>query len=442
MRDEYEKPPDVSDDFLPGFLLKQRYRIERELGRGGFGIVYLASDENLHGRSVVIKVLREAGDHSDWRFRKFQQEIQILARMRHPGIVGVLDKCETPEGKLCLVMEYVDGMTLRKILGAGAMALSRAGNLILQVAEALAAAHDKGICHRDLKPENIMVRNVGSGRELAVVIDFGIAAIRKAQDGSSGITKVAGSPGYMAPEQLAGRPEPASDIYALGVISYEMITGTHPLRAYGPGGVRDPMELRNDLPGAGSKAIVKALSHDVAARYQRVLHFGEDLAAALHGRELLGRTLTIPLLDADPLRFGRRLRRSRIVQIAGFVLLVVCGALVMRSQMPRRFVDRMRGSRMVTLAVLPFTNSGGNPEMEHLSDGVTEDLIDNLSQVHNISVLSRNAVFKFRGREADAQIVGAKLNVDVLLTGRVEQTTGGLIIAAELVEARSNRQLW
>src|SRR5579863_2124130 len=197
----------------PGVLLSERYLVEKELGRGGFGVVYLAHDTKLHGLNVVIKVLLD--DHSDeWIEKKFRQECEALARVEHPGVVGVKDRGQTPQGKPFLVIEFVKGVTLRSLITPGGMEVARAANLVRQIGQALSAAHDQGVFHRDLKPANVMVRDLGAGQEQAVIIDFGISTVLDATTMESGTTRLAGSPGYMAPEQMEGKPVAASDTYA------------------------------------------------------------------------------------------------------------------------------------------------------------------------------------------------------------------------------------
>jgi eukaryotic-like serine/threonine-protein kinase len=204
-------------------ILKDRYEVERELGRGGMSVVYLARDRQLLAKRVVIKVLLQETSQDPWMRQKFLQEMEALARIDHPGVVGVLDTGLTAEGKQFLVMQYIEGATLRSAIEPGGMGFTRAAGLIRQVGQALEAAHEKGVWHRDLKPENIMLQRLG-GDEHVKLIDFGIASIQNSQFSGEN-TKVAGSVAYMAPEQFAGHPCAASDTYALGVVAYEVLTG-------------------------------------------------------------------------------------------------------------------------------------------------------------------------------------------------------------------------
>ncbi len=265
---------------------KDRYEIERPLGRGGMSAVYLAKDRQLLSKRVVIKVLLEEMDQDAWMRQKFLQEMEALARIDHPGVVGVLDTGQTPDGKQFLVMQYVEGDTLRKAIPAGGMPFEKAASLIRQIAQALGAAHDVGVWHRDLKPENVMLQRSG-GEDYAKLIDFGIAGIQNSQF-TGEKTKVAGSLSYMAPEQFAGNPCAASDTYALGVVAYEILTGNPPFSSSSMTHlVADdqtmtlPRASRPDLPEAAERALMKALSFAPESRQASVRELGEQMYVAL-----------------------------------------------------------------------------------------------------------------------------------------------------------------
>src|SRR2546423_2618381 len=164
--------------FLLGQVLDGRYRIEKELGQGGVGAVYLARDRKLHDKRVVIKVLLDKSLQNDWVVQKFQQEKEALARVDNPGVVGILDTGELPDGKPYIVRQFIDGVTLRSQITQQGMPLARAADIIKQIGRALGAAHDKGIFHRDLKPENIRLQSYGAGEEQVKIIDFGIAKLK------------------------------------------------------------------------------------------------------------------------------------------------------------------------------------------------------------------------------------------------------------------------
>jgi eukaryotic-like serine/threonine-protein kinase len=281
----------LAEESLAETTLGGRYLIKQELGRGGFGAVYLALDQKMVSRPVVVKVLLDSNFADGWSSRKFHQEIEALARLDHPSIVGIFDAGETPEGRPYLVMQYVEGVSLRSAIKPEGMDFVRSANIIRQVGRALSAAHKKGIFHRDLKPENVMLRPMSDGDEQVKVIDFGVAKVRDSETLSSGMDRAVGTIAYMSPEQLSALPlTPASDIYSFGVMAYEMLTGRRPLNPESIYqllemqrlGVKvKPLDLRPRLPEAAQEVILKALSFEPNDRYQRVREFGDQLAWAL-----------------------------------------------------------------------------------------------------------------------------------------------------------------
>ena len=279
---------------LVGLTLDRRYFIEKELGQGGIGCVYLARDAKLVNRAVVVKVLLEKTLQNEWALRKFEHEKEALARVDHPGIIGILDTGELPDGKPYLVMQYVEGVTLRSILKPEGVALDYTARLMEQIGHALGAAHEEGILHRDLKPENIMIQRLAGGREQVKIIDFGIAKVRDSQLAPSTlVAATAGTIVYMSPEQLQGeKVTVASDVYALGVIAYELVTGRRPfnpetgfqLLEIQREGVRiKPKDLRPALPESAQSVILKALAFNKQERYQSAAEFGEEFARAIEG---------------------------------------------------------------------------------------------------------------------------------------------------------------
>ena len=277
---------------LNGTTLDSRYSIEMQIGQGGVGIVYLARDRKLHDKPVVIKVLHEKSLQDSWVVQKFQQEKEALARVDHPGVVGILDTGELPDGKPYLVMQYIDGVTLRSQIKPEGMSLDRTAEIIRQTGRALSAAHDRGIFHRDLKPENIMLQTFGSGEEQVKIIDFGIAKLKDSVVAPSTMTgATAGTVAYMAPEQLSGRPvSAATDIFAMGAIAYELVTGRKPfnpetgfeLLEMQRSGVRvKPRDLRPSLCEAASSLILRSLSFDAQKRFTSARELGDGLARAL-----------------------------------------------------------------------------------------------------------------------------------------------------------------
>jgi serine/threonine protein kinase len=273
-----------------GALLNDRYLIIRELSSGGFGKVFLAQDQQLHNRPVVVKIQLDRAIDDPWFEKKFTEELRALALIDHPGVVGALDSSRTPDGRPFLVMQYVEGQSLRAVIKSDGLPLDRAANIIRQIGQALGAAHEKGIWHRDLKPENIMLQMLPGGDEHVRLIDFGLATIADLAAKHQTLTRIAGSPGYMAPEQFSGQPSAATDIYSFGVIAYEIVTGRKPfvaedvmqLSMLQRSGVKvKPAALRPGISGQTEKLILHALNYNPLDRPASASAYGEALSQAL-----------------------------------------------------------------------------------------------------------------------------------------------------------------
>src|SRR5215831_5770612 len=247
-----------------GGRLKGRYLVECELGRGGVGVVFLARDERLHGMPVVIKFLLDSAGQNKWLTGKFSQEAEALTRINHPGVVRVIDRDHSDDGRPFFVMEFIKGRPLRSVMNSGLMDLVYVAQITRQIGSALHAAHQQGVFHRDLKPENVMLEQLSSGEEQIKLIDFGIAKVINPQAGNeTEVAVVAGSRQYIAPEQLLSQTaSPATDIYALAIIVYEMVTGRLPFNPQAPTHFLVMQELM---------------------RPQNARIFAEDLAQALTG---------------------------------------------------------------------------------------------------------------------------------------------------------------
>jgi serine/threonine-protein kinase len=281
----------------PGSALKGRYVVERELGRGGIGVVLLARDRDLHDKPVVLKMLLDRSEGDEYLRIKFQQEGEALAKIDHPGVVKVLQTGTLENGSPFIAMEYVEGGDLRGFIRPSGMDFPQAAHFIRQIGAALQAAHAKGIYHRDLKPENIMLQALSDGERHVKIIDFGVAKVtdsKIALETSAPVT--VGTLVYMAPEQFEGKASAASDIFSFGVIAYEMITGRRPFNPetdnplvaihriaemQRTGVIAPPRTLRPGLSDEAQEAILSALAYDATKRPTGAREFGERLALAL-----------------------------------------------------------------------------------------------------------------------------------------------------------------
>jgi len=362
----------IPRDKLIGSTLDGRYFIENELGQGGVGVVYLARDRKLLDKRVVVKVLLESSLQNEWTVRKFQQEKEALARVDHPGIVGILDTGELPDGKAYIVMQYVDGVTLRSVIPGEGMGLERAATIAKQMGAALTAVHEKKIYHRDLKPENVMLQILSNGDELVKIVDFGIAKVKDSLLAPSTVVPAtAGTIVYMSPEQLRGEKVTAmSDIYSMGVIAYEMVTGRRPfnpqtmahLSEMQREGVRvKPKDLRPVLPEAAQDVILKALSYQPQNRYQSACEFGAALAQELLSDE---EPTTRNLLDEKSTeRFPVQAKSARARKLPIALIVTAVLAVVVLGVAAMMLTNKWRGA-----AIRPEPARGGDAGAAKLPD--------------------------------------------------------------------------
>jgi protein kinase-like protein/uncharacterized protein DUF4384 len=318
----------------PGAILDGRYLIERELEPGGIGQVFAARNLKLPGSpQVVIKVLREQTlereDHG-WFEKKFRAEIEALSRINHPGVVSALDAGQMLNGRTYFVMQYVPGRTLRSVMTPRGMNPKRAADLLRKIAQALDAAHEQCVIHRDLKPANIMLQTAGR-EEYIKIIDFGIATVLETTSDPMPIqTKAIGTLPYMAPEQFQGRPAAASDIFALGVIVFEMVTGQLPFNADSTdqqielqrAGVEEKLrELRAELSESARAVILKAIAFEVSDRYRAACEFSEAFDRALAEPDRLALVQTTQ--GAPEIRLPAAPRRRRPPLIAALIAALI-----------------------------------------------------------------------------------------------------------------------
>lgn len=293
-------------------LIGERYRVQRVLGRNERSCVLLCLDERLLARPVAVKVFipgTRKGDDGEiaWARSHFEDECRLLASLSHPNVVSILDRGSTPDGQPYLVTEFVDGATLRSLLPPAGMDLERAAAILRQIGDALTHIHARGVVHRDLKPENVLVRPAADGRDHATIVDFGLASTVKRSPDATGVvkTRVAGTIPYMAPEQFEGSASAASDVFALGVMAYEMLTGRRPFNPSNPfqmptlqrrGVGTPPRALRPDLPTGAETAVLRALAFDPEKRPFPAREFTDAVHGAVVGEAVL---LVEPELPGD-----------------------------------------------------------------------------------------------------------------------------------------------
>ena len=437
------------------------YRVVEKLGGGGMGVVYKAEDVKL-GRFVALKFLPEQLSQDRQAIERFQREARAASSLNHPHICTIYDVDEY-ENQNFIVMELLEGNTLKYQISGKPLGLEHVPEYAYQLADALEAAHSKAIIHRDIKPANIFITHRGQVK----LLDFGLAKLlpeRKASSWQHGPT-AAGSTSatndpltsagmtmgtliYMSPEQVRGEDlDGRSDLFSLGVVLYEMTTGQQPFSGNTSGVIFDailnrapvpPIRLNPLAPPQLENIIAKALEKDRKLRYQTA----SDLRADL--QRLKRDTDTNRAMPVAPGRSPRDILVRQWPYIAGVViflaLLLSFGLNV--GNLRDRIFDRGGAGRIQSIAVLPFANLSKDAKAEYLSDGITESLINSLSQLPNLTVTSRNTVFRYKGKASDPQQIGHDLGVRVILTGRVIQDGDDLKISVDLEDVQDSRQIW
>jgi eukaryotic-like serine/threonine-protein kinase len=413
------------------------YRIEQRIGAGGMGEVWSATDVRL-GRRVAIKFLPSNVTFDPSRVARFENEARTASALNHPNILTVHELGEAGSTHF-IVTELVEGRTLRERINQGPLPLDEALEIGGQIASALAASHEAGVVHRDVKPENVMIRPDG----LVKVLDFGLAKLLELTPGADAqrLTKegsVVGTPGYMSPEQLRGEPvDPRTDVWSLGIVIYEMVTGRRPF--LGDPSVMVARILRDDPPA------VRSPTGDIPPRLESLI--GKALQKERHGRhgsarELLDELHAVERLTLAAAPTSRRRRLSRPAIAAAVVVIALLLALTTAMLLRRDGDAAVRPETIRSIAVLPFANLSGAAENEHLSDGMTDELIHALGKVPGLNVVSRTSSFALKGQTGDVRELGRRLDVGALVDGSVNKSGNRLRVTAQLVSAANGYQLW
>lgn len=420
-----------------GTTLSDRYEIVSALGAGGMGEVYRARDLRL-GRDVAVKVLPENLASNPAALSRFEREAKALAALSHNNILAIFDFGKH-NGNSFAVMELLEGETLRTQLGSSRPTRKRILEIAAAIADGLGAAHSAGVIHRDLKPENVFLTSDGTVK----ILDFGLARIDPVTPGTqtavqtisqTGAGVVMGTAPYMSPEQIRGVSADArTDIFSFGCVLYEMLAGT---RAFSGNNATETMAsiLRDEPSGLdGSRGILPSdliplISRCLQKNPEHRFQSSRDLAYDL--RNFLSGTAQP---QAPPTKPSIRLRRSIWIPVT-LVAWILAATSV--------YYFFFHGKAIHSIAVLPFTNASSGPDAEYLSDGITDSIINRLSQLPGIRVIAPDTVFTYKNKVMDPRIIAHDLNVEAVVAGRVVQQGQTLIIRASLISAKDGAQLW
>jgi eukaryotic-like serine/threonine-protein kinase len=451
----FEVAPELVTNDKAGALVGKvigHYRIESLIGVGGMGEVYLARDEEL-GRKAALKLLPDNLTTDETQLSRFKNEARSASALNHPNILTVYE-IGTEGGREFIATEFIEGVTLRASLAYGRINLPAALEIAVQVASALAAAHEAGVVHRDIKPENIMLRPDG----YAKVLDFGIAKLTEQRQASDDHTidttaalqtrpgLVLGTAHYMSPEQARGQKVDArSDIWSLGVVLYEMVGGSPPFRGETPSDciasilTKEPPPLSGVLPDVPLKLesiLQKALRKNCDERYQTIKEMLADLRilkSELEAESSLSQTKP----GAEPI-FSKIKRHKRGVLLTLAVALLAAAAAAYSFF----FVTRAPLPNEKSIAVLPFENLSEEKSNAYFADGIQDEILTRLSKIADLKVISRTSTQRYKKKSQKLSEIANQLGVANLLEGSVQKTNDQVRVNVQLIRVANDSHLW
>ncbi len=417
--------------------LGNRFEIIERLGGGGMGSVYRALDRKI-GEEVAVKVIRPEIASEQKTLERFANELKLARRINHRN-VGRMYEIMEDGGIHFITMEYVPGQDLKGLIRqTGQLTVRKAIAIAAQIDEGLAEAHRLGVIHRDLKSSNVMIDKQGD----AHITDFGIAQFIKAK----GITKtglILGTPEYMSPEQvMVMELDERSDIYSLGVILYEMVTGNLPFGGDTPLSVamkhrsetpETPRKLNAQIPEGLERLILKCLEKDREKRYQSA---GEFVAALKDLEEKISTTGIVVPEEESKRQGAREFSRKRAILYGSLAVLLTLVVVLAISTIPKKQRD------IGSIAVLPLLNFSEDPQEEYFADGMTEALISELAKIKALRVISNTSVMKYKGRRPSIPEIARELDVDAILEGSVLHAGGRVRIIVQLIQTNPERHIW
>jgi len=428
----------TKEELSRGEILANRYEIIEELGRGGMGQVYRVEDKKLN-QEIALKLINPEIAQDKKTIERFRNELRTARMISHKNVCRMFDLGEA-EGVHFITMEFIRGEDLKSFIHrSGQLAVKTAVRIARQVCEGLAEARLLGVVHRDLKPSNIMIDREGNAR----IMDFGIALSLESK-GITGAGLMIGTPEYMSPEQAEGKEvDQRSDIYSLGVILYETVTGRLPFEGDTPLRIalkhkhetpKDPRELNPQIPDDLSRLILKCMAKKKENRYQSA----EEVCAELTKLEK-------KITTTEKIMLKRKLKTVKMGRIRWKNIILYGGAtvlLILLIIMGRNTFFTGQGSQFTSIAVLPLANLSGDPSQEYFSDGMTDALIANLGKIGALRVISRQSVMRYKGSNKSLPEIARELKVDIVLEGTVVRSGKRVRITAQLIEGATDRHLW